>query len=201
MMPALPIAHPVRRQQAGAGPVLDAAPARAFGVHGGPHREVVGESESFPLFGMRAGEGRVLIQQDLPAELHGTHLGQGWVYVTVPNADAHFARARDAGALVLGDAHGSPDGTFRGYSTRDPEGNLWSFGTRRVRRTGYIGRRRRSFVTPPISNHGRAIEPGLRESSSATAETVAPDGRAWSSRRRCANRCWRALGTVALPPC
>jgi uncharacterized glyoxalase superfamily protein PhnB len=80
---------------------------------------------------VRAGEGRVLIQQDLPAELHGTHLGQGWIYVTVPNADAHFARARDAGALVLSDPHGSPDGTFRGYSARDPEGNLWSFGTDR----------------------------------------------------------------------
>jgi uncharacterized glyoxalase superfamily protein PhnB len=47
--------------------------------------------------------------------------------VTVPNADAHFARGRDAGALVLGDPHG----TFRGYSARDPEGNAWTLGTDR----------------------------------------------------------------------
>ncbi len=80
---------------------------------------------------VRAGEGRVLVQPDVPEELHGSHLGQGWVYVTVADVDAHCSRARSAGALVLGDPHGSPDGTFRGYSARDPEGNLWSFGTDR----------------------------------------------------------------------
>jgi uncharacterized glyoxalase superfamily protein PhnB len=80
---------------------------------------------------LRVGEGRVLVQPDVPEELHGTHLRQGWVYVTVADADAHFARARDAGAQVLADPHGSVDGTFRGYSARDPEGNLWSFGTDR----------------------------------------------------------------------
>ena len=101
----------------------------AFGLEiDEPDRDDMGTVRSASV---RAGEGRVLIQQDLPAELRGTHLGQGWVYVTVPNADAHFARARDASALVLGDPHGSPDGTFRGYSARDPEGNLWSFGTDR----------------------------------------------------------------------
>lgn len=75
------------------------------------------------------GDGRVLVQPDLPDELHGSHLGQGWVYVAVADADAHFSRARATGAQVLGDPHSSPDGTFRGYSARDPEGNLWSFGT------------------------------------------------------------------------
>lgn len=80
---------------------------------------------------LRAGTGRVLVQPDLPEELHGSHLGQGWVYVSVADVDAHWARAREAGARILGDPHGSPDGTFRGYSARDPEGNLWSFGTDR----------------------------------------------------------------------
>ena len=75
--------------------------------------------------------GRVLVQLDLPEELHGSHLGHGWVYVMVADVDAHCARARGAGAQILGDPHGSPDGTFRGYSARDPEGNLWSFGTDR----------------------------------------------------------------------
>jgi uncharacterized glyoxalase superfamily protein PhnB len=80
---------------------------------------------------LRLGEGRVLVQRDLPEELHGSHLGQGWVYVSVADSDAHFARARAAGAQVLGDPHDSFDGTLRGYSARDPEGNLWSFGTDR----------------------------------------------------------------------
>jgi uncharacterized glyoxalase superfamily protein PhnB len=76
---------------------------------------------------VKHGSGRVLLQPDLPDELHGSHLGQGWVYVAVPDPDAHFARARDAGAQVLGDPHDALDGTTRGYSARDPEGNLWSF--------------------------------------------------------------------------
>jgi uncharacterized glyoxalase superfamily protein PhnB len=45
---------------------------------------------------LRYGEGLVLIQPDLPDELHGTHLGQGWVYVEVPDVDEHFAQARAA---------------------------------------------------------------------------------------------------------
>jgi uncharacterized glyoxalase superfamily protein PhnB len=79
----------------------------------------------------RHGEGRVLLQPDLPNELHGSHVGQGWVYVAVEDADAHFERSRAGGARVLGDPHDAFDGAQRGYSARDPEGNLWSFGTDR----------------------------------------------------------------------
>jgi uncharacterized glyoxalase superfamily protein PhnB len=103
--------------------------AEAFGLE----VDELGREESGAVrsASLRAGDGRVLVQPDLPDELHGSHLGQGWVYVTVADIDAHWARARDVGAQVLGDPHDSPDGTFRGYSARDPEGNLWSFGTDR----------------------------------------------------------------------
>jgi hypothetical protein len=47
----------------------------------------------------------VLVQPDLPEELHGSHLGQGWVFVAVADADAHFRHACGAGAHVLGDPH------------------------------------------------------------------------------------------------
>jgi uncharacterized glyoxalase superfamily protein PhnB len=77
------------------------------------------------------GGGRLLVQPELPDELHGSHAGQGWVYVAVPDADAHFARARQAGAQVLNHPHDAFDGAMRGYSARDPEGNLWSFGSDR----------------------------------------------------------------------
>jgi uncharacterized glyoxalase superfamily protein PhnB len=80
---------------------------------------------------VRYGQGLVLLQPDLPDELHGSHLGQGWVYVEVADLDAHFERARAAGAKVLGEPHEAMGGTMRGYSARDPEGNLWSFGTHR----------------------------------------------------------------------
>jgi hypothetical protein len=65
-----------------------------------------------------------------PEELHGSHLGQGWVYVTVADPAAHYARAKAAGVEVLGEPHDVMEGTMRGYSARDLEGNLWSFGTR-----------------------------------------------------------------------
>jgi uncharacterized glyoxalase superfamily protein PhnB len=51
------------------------------------------------------------------------------VYVEVADPDAHSERARAAGAEVLGEPHDAMGGTVRGYSARDLEGNLWSFGS------------------------------------------------------------------------
>jgi uncharacterized glyoxalase superfamily protein PhnB len=50
------------------------------------------------------------------------------VYVYVPDADAHYTRARAAGAEIVRELADTPYGS-REYSLRDPEGNLWSFGT------------------------------------------------------------------------
>lgn len=77
------------------------------------------------------GEGRVLVQPDVPDQMHGSHLGRAWVYLTVADPDTHHERARDAGAEIVGKPHGSAEEGQRGYSARDPEGNLWSFGTDR----------------------------------------------------------------------
>jgi uncharacterized glyoxalase superfamily protein PhnB len=76
----------------------------------------------------RSGSGAVLIQTDRPEDLHGSHTGRGWVYVVIDDVDAHYARAKAAGAGLLGEPHDYGDG-HRGYSARDLEGNLWSFGT------------------------------------------------------------------------
>ena len=60
----------------------------------------------------------------------GSHAGQGWTYVVVDDARAHYERAKEAGAEIVRESeeqdYGSTD-----YSARDPEGNLWSFGTYR----------------------------------------------------------------------
>ncbi len=73
--------------------------------------------------------GRVaLLQLERPEDLHGSHTGQGWVYVVIDDADAHYQRAKDAGADLHGEPHDYGAGD-RGYSARDLEGNLWSFGT------------------------------------------------------------------------
>lgn len=49
-------------------------------------------------------------------------------YVIVADADAHYARAKAAGAKILLELEDEEHGG-RGYSARDPEGHLWNFGT------------------------------------------------------------------------
>ncbi len=48
--------------------------------------------------------------------------------VIVADADAHFARAKDAGARII-DPLKEKDYGGKGYSCRDLEGHLWWFGT------------------------------------------------------------------------
>jgi uncharacterized glyoxalase superfamily protein PhnB len=61
-------------------------------------------------------------------ERYGNHAGQGWQYVVVEDADAHYERAKAAGAEIVRELEDQDYGS-RDYSARDPEGNLWSFGT------------------------------------------------------------------------
>ena len=50
------------------------------------------------------------------------------VYLYVADIDAHFARAKAAGAEVVVALKDTDYGS-REYSARDPEGHLWHFGT------------------------------------------------------------------------
>jgi len=58
------------------------------------------------------------------------YAGRAWIYVAIDDADAHFERAQAAGAEIVMDLSDTDYGS-RDYSARDPEGNLWSFGTYR----------------------------------------------------------------------
>lgn len=49
-------------------------------------------------------------------------------YVVVENADAHYAKAKEAGAEIVMDIY-SPDHGGRAYAAYDPEGHLWNFGS------------------------------------------------------------------------
>jgi uncharacterized glyoxalase superfamily protein PhnB len=62
-----------------------------------------------------------------PRELGAVNQG---VYVIVDGIDAHYERAREAGAEVVRQLHDTDYGS-RDYIVRDPEGNLWSVGTYR----------------------------------------------------------------------
>ncbi len=56
--------------------------------------------------------------------------GNDSVYVVCDDPDGLFARATAAGAEVVRGLKDEDYGS-RGFSVRDPEGNLWSFGTYR----------------------------------------------------------------------
>jgi uncharacterized glyoxalase superfamily protein PhnB len=50
------------------------------------------------------------------------------LYVHVPDVDAHFERARVAGAEIASPPQDTDFGS-RDYHARDPEGHVWSFGS------------------------------------------------------------------------
>ncbi len=52
------------------------------------------------------------------------------VYVAVDDVDAHYARAKEAGAEIVREIEDTPYDS-REYTARDLEGHLWSFGTYR----------------------------------------------------------------------
>lgn len=101
----------------------------AFGLRGQPLTSP-GTPDDAPLNSalLQAGDTKVLVESERPDDLHGPHTGEGWIYVAVSDADAHHARAKAAGADILGEPHDFGDG-YRGYSARDHEHNLWTFAT------------------------------------------------------------------------
>lgn len=86
---------------------------------------------------LRLGTGLVMLgparDDDLrlrtPGELDGWVTGG--VYASVADVDAHHARAVAAGARIVLPLREMGYGS-REYTCRDPEGNLWSFGTYRA---------------------------------------------------------------------
>jgi uncharacterized glyoxalase superfamily protein PhnB len=63
-------------------------------------------------------------------EIYNQGAGRTSVYVVVDDPDALFERARQAGAEVLMQPTDQDYGS-RDFSVRDPEGNIWAFGTYR----------------------------------------------------------------------
>ncbi len=55
-------------------------------------------------------------------------IGSQSVYIIVANVDAHYQTAIAAGAVIV-IAIQDEDYGGRGYSCRDPEGHVWSFGS------------------------------------------------------------------------
>lgn len=61
-----------------------------------------------------------------PLELDGVETGS--IYIVVPDADAVYARAQAAGAVIVRPIENMDYGS-REFTIRDPEGHSWSVGT------------------------------------------------------------------------
>ncbi|GAA2802241.1 VOC family protein [Saccharopolyspora taberi] len=81
---------------------------------------------------MRLGAGRVMFgsapKGSVPETDPDPRAAHFTVYVAVPDVDAHYARAREAGAEITMELRDTDYGS-REYSARDFEGNHWAFGT------------------------------------------------------------------------
>jgi uncharacterized glyoxalase superfamily protein PhnB len=77
---------------------------------------------------LRYGDGLVMLGSWRGEDDH-RRPGQGWAYVAVEDLDTHLGQAREAGAEIVDGPQHEQYGSF--YGARDPEGNLWSFGTYR----------------------------------------------------------------------
>ena len=106
---------------------------QAFGferssVHAGPNGKIAHDE-------LRYGDGMVMLGPagpngfglKTPKELGAVSQG---VYVIVDEIDAHHDRALAAGAEIVRQPNDT-DYDSREYMARDPEGNIWSFGTYR----------------------------------------------------------------------
>jgi uncharacterized glyoxalase superfamily protein PhnB len=68
--------------------------------------------------------------RDDPADSWPLRPGTAGAYVVTDDPDALFGKATAAGAQVVQELHDTDYGS-RDFAVRDPEGNLWSFGTYR----------------------------------------------------------------------
>jgi len=79
------------------------------------------------------GDGMVMLGEN-PREPDSNRMdmptGGASVYIVVDDPDAHYARAKAAGAAIHRELRDEEYGS-RGYTAADAEGNLWSFGTYR----------------------------------------------------------------------
>jgi len=106
----------------------------AFGFE--RHLVVPGENGTIDHAQLTCGNGMIMLgthseehfgrHQKTPKAVGG--IGTQSAYIIVPDADVHFERARAKGAVILEDLVDQDYGG-RGYSCRDPEGHVWSFGT------------------------------------------------------------------------
>ena len=78
---------------------------------------------------LRLGDSMVMLGSERDDDDQPKRAGLGWTYVGgISDSDALFERAKAAGAEVVRAPFDTDYGS-RDFSVRDPEGNVWNFGT------------------------------------------------------------------------
>ena len=90
------------------------------------HAELLLGNAMVMLSSSRPGEAKDRYRWRTPAEAGGITM---CVCAVVDDADAHYARAKAAGAEIVNELHDNQGYPGRSYNARDPEGNDWDFGT------------------------------------------------------------------------
>jgi uncharacterized glyoxalase superfamily protein PhnB len=103
--------------------------ARAFGFE--RHAVHDGEDGQVAHAEMRLGNGMIMFGALRPPDPANPWTTEPFgIYAVVEDIDAHYGRARAAGAEIVRDLADTSYGG-REYSARDLDGHLWSFGTYR----------------------------------------------------------------------
>lgn len=85
------------------------------------HIELTWAGESIMLGVVDRGEGQVLGYRAARGAPHSS-----FVFIIIPDVEAHFERSLRAGAKVIAPPENKPYGQ-RQYTVEDPEGHRWSF--------------------------------------------------------------------------
>ena len=102
---------------------------RAFGFE--RHAVHEGEDGAVVHGELRLGDELVMVSSASEGdERFNQVVGNYSLYIAVDDPDAHHDRAKAAGAAIDRELQDQDYGS-RDYTARDPEGNLWSFGTYR----------------------------------------------------------------------
>ena len=101
---------------------------RAFGFE--PRMVVDAENGAVAHAELVLGDAMIMLGSVRDGNDHMPPPGAGATYVVVDDPGAVHDRARDAGAEIVRPPEDTDYGS-REYTARDPEGNVWSFGTYR----------------------------------------------------------------------
>jgi len=74
--------------------------------------------------------GRIMLGSAEGVDREAGEIGPGLTYIVVDEVDSLYERARDAGGEITMEPTDQDYGS-RDFAVRDPEGNVWSFGTYR----------------------------------------------------------------------